>query len=109
MLYDSDLELVVKELSTVSEKWRLIGEEIYGVVRAYDIRYPDTIDCLRELFKRKLQYTNTWKRIIAALRRIDESTLADRLQEKYYPGQLVSKPSHDGLNLNTLQMLHIHL
>ena len=47
MLYESDLELVVKELSPVSEKWRLIGEEIYGVVRVYDIKYSDTTDCLR--------------------------------------------------------------
>ena len=93
MLYEPDLELVVKELSPVNKKWRLIGEEIIGVVRVYDIKYSDTTDCLRELFKRKLQYTNTWKRIIAALRRVDESSLADRLQAKYYPGQLTSKSS----------------
>ena len=43
ILYESDLELVVKELSPVSEKWRLIGEEIYGVLRVYDIKYSDTM------------------------------------------------------------------
>ena len=91
-LRESDLELVMEELRGVEEKWRLIGRELGR--RVDDITYPDTTDCLREVFKRWLQYGGTtWEDIIVALRKAGEPHLADNLKAKYIPGELTTTTS----------------
>ena len=89
----SDLELVMEELRGVEEKWRLIGGALPGG-RVDNITYPDPTDCLREVFKRWLQYIGTtWGDIIVALRTTGELQLADNLKAKYIPGELTTTTS----------------
>ena len=91
-LRESDLELVMEELRGVEEKWRFIGREL-GVRRVDDITYPNSTDCLREVFRRRLQYITYWTRIIVALRKVGEAHLADNLKAKYIPGELTTTTS----------------
>ena len=97
MLRESDLELVVEELRGVEEKWRLIGRALGVLVD--DIRYPDSTDCLRVVVRRRLQLytTNTWRRIIIALRKVGEAQVADSLKAKYIPGELTTTSSQYSL------------
>ena len=81
----------MEELRGVEEKWRLIGREL--VVRVDDIRYPDPTDCLREVVRKELKYTTTWRRIIDTLRSAGEPHLADNLKAKYLPGELTTTSS----------------
>ena len=84
----------MEELRGVEEKWRLIGRELPGV-RVDDITYPDPTDCLREVVRRKLQpsYVTTWVHIIVALRKVNETNIADNLKAKYIPGELTNTTS----------------
>ena len=84
----------MEELRGVEEKWRLIGRELIGR-RVDDIMYPDFTDCLREVFRRRLQpsYVTSWGRIIVALRKVNETNIADNLKAKYYPGELTTTTS----------------
>ena len=84
----------MEELKIVAEKWRLIGRELGW--RVDDITYPDSTDCLREVFRRRLQalgYITTWVRITVALRSAGEPKLADNLKAKYIPGELTTTTS----------------
>ena len=93
MLGESDLELVAEELRGVEEKWRLIGREL-PLGKVDNITYPDSTDCLREVFKRWLQYAGTtWGHIIVAVRKAGEAQLADNLKAKYIPGELTTTTS----------------
>ena len=89
----SDLELVVEELRAVGEKWRLTGRAL--CVKVDDIMYPDSTDCLREVFRRKLNsdFITAWGTIIVALRRANEPQVADNLKAKYIPGELTTTTS----------------
>ena len=98
----------MEELSGVEEQWRLIGRELHimgagsGKLQVDDINYPDTTDCLREVFKRWLQYSGTtWRDIIVALRKAGEPQLADNLQSKYIPGELTHN-IHLSLNMRNV-------
>ena len=84
----------MEELRGVEEKWRRIGEGLLGG-SVDNITYPDPTDCLREVFKRWLQYTiyTTWGHIIVALRTTGEPQLADNLKAKYIPGELTTTTS----------------
>ena len=83
----------MEELRGVEEKWWLIGRELpRGNVD--NITYSDNTECLREVFRRWLQYiSTTWKYIIVALRRAGEPQLADHLKAKYIPGELTTTTS----------------
>ena len=89
----------MEELRGVEEKWRLIGRElkILGVpsgVEMDDINYPATTDCLREVFKRWLDWAGTtWGDIIAAVKKAGEPQVADSLKAKYIPGELPTTTS----------------
>ena len=90
----------MEELSGVEEQWRLIGRELNimgvgsGKLKVDDINYPDTTDCLREVFKRWLKYSGTtWGDIIVALRKAGEPQLADSLKAKYISGELTTTTS----------------
>ena len=83
----------MEELRGVVEKWRLIGRELPGV-RVYDITYPYSNDCLREMVRRRLQLIGTnWRDIIFALRKAGEAHLAYSLKTKYIPGELTTTTS----------------
>ena len=81
----------MEELRIVEEKWRLIGRE-FGV-RGVD--YPDPINCLREVVRRRLQdpYYTSWRHITIALSKAGEPLLADNLKAKYTPGELTTTTS----------------
>ena len=85
------MSLVAQELTSVSEKWQYIGEEL-GVeqssLRHIRSNYSDSGDCLREVLSKRFEScATTWKHIVAVLRtpRIGESHLADHLDVKYFP------------------------
>ena len=82
----------MEELRGVEEKWRIIGRELPIPVRVDNITYSDSTDCLREVVRRRLQsgVVTTWGYIIVALRKANESQLADSLKAKYYPGELTT-------------------
>ena len=83
----------MEELRGVEEKWRVIGKALpHGSID--NITYPDPTDCLRKVFKRWLQYSDTtWGYIIVALRKANEPQLADTLKAKYIPGELTTRTS----------------
>ena len=83
------VSLVTQELTSVSEKWQYIGEEL-GVgqssLRRISTRNSDPGDRLREVLRQWFQSCATmWKHIVAVLRtpHIGESHLADTLEAKY--------------------------
>ena len=96
----------MEELRGVEEKWRLIGREL-GISQGYlteiHTTYSPTENCLRETISRWLQghyqhgvttlHTNTWEDIIVALRKANETQVADHLKAKYYPGELTTTTS----------------
>lgn len=83
----------MEELRGVEEMWRVIGRGLPGG-RVDDIMYPDPNDCLREVFKRWLWYSDTnWGHITVALRKANEPQLADNLKAKYIPGELTTTTS----------------
>ena len=89
------MSLVTQKLTSVSEKWQYIGEEL-GVeqssLRRISTSHPDPDDCLREVLSERFKScATTWKHIVAVLRtpRIGESHLADNLQVKYCSCELV--------------------
>ena len=102
-LRESDLKLVMEELRGLEEKWKLIAKElrksIPGGMRVDDIKYSDTIDCLRYILRKWLEspyYTGklpSWKIIIDALRSAGKSQVADHLKAKYIPGELTTTTS----------------
>ena len=88
------MSLATQELTSVSEKWQYIGEEL-GVKQYLlaDIHtnYSDPGDCLRMVLREWFQScATTWKHIVAVLRtpRIGESHLADQLEAKYCSSEL---------------------
>ena len=93
---------MIEELRGVEEKWRLIGRLLGS--RVYNITYPDSTDCLREVVRRKLNspyVTTTWGHIIVALRKAGEPQLADNLKAKYIPGEVTTTTSNLKLKLIT--------
>ena len=94
MLSESAAPAVMKELSVVQKKWRIIGEEL-GVKK-------DTLDWIhaqhsfvgnyltKVLSERVRSRLTSWGDIIAVLRtpHVGEFQLADHLEAKYYPSEL---------------------
>ena len=94
MLEKSDLDLLTQELSGVKQKWCEIGKEL-GLVQSLDYvssKYSDPDVCLREILKKQLQYTTTWRNIVDVLRSpvVGESQLADQLEAKYCPSEFIN-------------------
>ena len=90
----SHLDLLVQELTAVSDKWQYIGEEL-GVdqfsLDYISTNHSDPGDCLREVLRSWLpSCVATWKRIVAVLRTpcIGDSHLADHLEAKYCSSEL---------------------
>ena len=83
------MSLVTQELTSVSEKWQYIGEELGVGQDSLDYistNHSDLGDCLREVLRRRyVSCATTWKHIVDVLRtpRIGESHLADTLEAKY--------------------------
>ena len=83
------LSLVTQELTSVSEKWQYIGEELgveQDLLRYISTKHSDPGDCLREVLSERFEScATTWKHIVAVLRtsRIGESHLEDSLEAKY--------------------------
>ena len=91
----SHLDLLVQELTEVCEKWQHIGEELgVSTFTLSDIKSSKPGDCLKEVFSERLRrYTTSWGDIIAVLRssRVGEFQLADDLEAKYYPSELMQQ------------------
>ena len=100
-LYESDLDTLVEEMSSVSTKWESIGRKLFvppDHQHLTDIRtsYSTSHDCMREMLRywlHDLGYIHTWGHIIRALRSTGEPQLADTLKAKYIPGELTITPS----------------
>ena len=100
MLEESDLDLLTQELTTAEDKCESIGDELrpfgyYYVANNIRRQYSDDGDCLREMLKKQLQYSNhpnTWRNIVDALRSpgVGQSQLADQLEAKYCPSEFIS-------------------
>ena len=91
---ESDLDLLIQELSGVRQKWYKIGMDLELKDEVNDIRhhYSDPDVCLRKILRAQLQYTPlTWRNIADVLRSTDvgESQLADELETKYCPSELI--------------------
>ena len=90
----SHLDLLVQELTAVSDKWQYIGEELsvkQDSLRRISANFSDPCDCLREVLRRWLpSCVTTWKHVIAVLRTpgIGDSHLADHLEAKYCSSEL---------------------
>ena len=90
------VSVVMKELSILQKKWRIIGEEL-GVEKDVldDIRtdYSKPEYCLREVLSERVRRQATsWGNIIAVLRtpHVGQSQLADQLEDKYCPSELTN-------------------
>ena len=90
----SAVPAVMKELSVVQKKWKIIGEELGVKKDTLDMihaRHSDVGNCLSEVLrKRVVRQATSWGDIIAVLRtpRVGQSQLADQLEAKYYPSEL---------------------
>ena len=108
------VSLVAQELTSVSEKWQYIGEELG--VKQESLRHISTNhygpgDCLREVLSRRFEScATTWKHIVDVLRtpRIGESLLADNLEAKYCSCELVYSSVNAMWSINTLSFLSSH-
>ena len=92
----SAVPAVMKELSVVLRKWRIIGEELGVKKDTLDMihaQHSDVGNCLREVLRiRVVRQLTTWGDIIAVLRSscVGEFQLADHLEAKYYPSELAN-------------------
>ena len=79
VLYESDLDVLVEELSPVNSKWKKIASILDGV----ETSHPS--DGLREVLQRWLRsgYGVHWHRVLEALRSVREECLASELKRKY--------------------------
>ena len=105
------MSLVTQELTSVSEMWQYIGEEL-GVhqssLRHISTKHSDSGDCLREVLRERLRRcATTWKHIVDVLRtpRIGESHLADHLEAKYCSCELAYSP----VNVSIINLMHLKL
>ena len=102
LLHESHLDVVVKELATISGKWESLGEQ-FGIPSGYldDIRtrYSNPADGMKELIKVWLQQhyhgyyvrgLTTWSHVVLALKspEVGELQLGEHLKQKYLPGKL---------------------
>ena len=81
-LHESDLDVLVEELSPVNSKWKEIGRELYVGVDGVKASHPS--DVLREVLRRWLTgIARPWHDVLRALRRVGEEHLASELKVKY--------------------------
>ena len=92
----SAVPAVMKELSVVQRKWKIIGEEL-GVKKdtldRIQAQHSDVGNCLREVLSERVRNRVTsWGDVIAVLRtpHVGEFQLADHLEAKYYPSELAN-------------------
>jgi len=82
VLYESDLDVVVEELSPVNSKWKKLGTELRVRVGEVEASHPS--DGLCEVLRRWLRgYGRNWHHVLRALRRVGEEHLASELKGKY--------------------------
>ena len=92
----SAVPAVMKELSVVQKKWRIIGKELdveNDTLDRIHAQHSDVGNCLREVLSRRVgSQLTTWGDIIAVLRFfcVGEFQLADHLEVKYYPSELAN-------------------
>ena len=104
MLEESDLDLLTRELRPAQNKWESIGCQFFYTYSADFIRdqYSDDGDRLRKMLSAQLKLKGaptvdlyhfiTWRNIVDGLRSPDigESQLADELEVKYCPSELLT-------------------
>ena len=99
----SDLDILMEEISSVSEKWESIGQ---GLFNSSDHKYLTDICTsystfhrrMREVLRKWLQtsyYFHSWGTITHSLRNAGETQLADKLKAKYIPGELTTTHHHN--------------
>ena len=87
---------VMKELSVLQKKWRIIGEELslekdsLDYIRTEYSKHENRL--LEVLSERVSSHDTSWGDIIAVLRtpRVGQSQLADQLEAKYCPSELAN-------------------
>ena len=90
------MSTVMKELSVLQKKWRIIGEELGLMEYLLDnirTNYSKPENRLRGVLSERLNSQATsWGDIIAVLRthRVGQSQLADQLEAKYCPSELTN-------------------
>ena len=95
---ESDLDLLTQELRPAQNKWESIGCQFFYTYNADFIRdqYSDDADRLRKMLSLQLRvdlyHFITWRNIVDGLRSPDigESQLADELEAKYCPSELLT-------------------
>ena len=96
LLSVSAVPAVMKELSVLQKKWRIIGEELgleKDLLDYIRTNYSKPENRLREVVrKRVVRQVTSWGDIIAVLRtpRVGQSQLADQLEAKYCPSKLAN-------------------
>ena len=79
-LDESDLDVLVEELSPINSKWKELA--IYLHIEEVEASHPS--DGLREVLHRWIgQYLAYWQRVLEALRSVGEEHLASELKLKY--------------------------
>ena len=92
----SAVPAVMKELSVVQKKWRIIGEELDVEKDSLDrihAWHSYVGNCLREVLSERVgSQVTSWGDIITVLRtpHVGEFQLADHLEVKYYPSELAN-------------------
>ena len=91
VLYESDLDVLVEDLSPVNSKWKEIGTELYVRVSKVEASHPS--DGLLEVLRKWLyrdglshltrSYAINWHHVVRALRSVGEGHLASELKVKY--------------------------
>ena len=104
MLKSSDINLLLQELRGVEQHWENIGHELElqeDYMENIRSSHKSSHGCMREILSRWLQgqlgfnlfydssFPPTWRNIVDALRSFGESQLADQLEVKYCPSELI--------------------
>ena len=96
VLEESDLDMVASKLDAVSSKWYTLGKEL---LPTNDHRDLDSIHTqhqqnpnigLRKMLHKRMVYPTTWTDIIAGVRILGDSQLADNLETKYCSSELTT-------------------
>ena len=95
LLEESDLDVVTSELDAVSSKWYTLGKALIFTddLKSIHTQHPQnpTIG-LRKVISERMGYPFgfTWSEILAGLRSLGDSQLADHLETKYCSSELTT-------------------
>ena len=109
VLEESDVDAIATELDAISSKWYTLGK--YFELPDYQLEHihtqysHDEKFCLREVISERMYYYSpTWTGIIAGVRSLGDSQLADHLETKYCSSELTP---HNSTALQYKKRLHL--